>query len=559
MTTTRNGHLAQTYLWELFKDFYREHPNLVLTNLAFLFLYPVQDIVLPHFYGRIMDKLSQGEVSKVRSEVVVVVTLLILSQMLFMASDYHNAKLIPMMESYVRGRLIENILDRHEMQHEDLQVGEIITKVIKIPSIIVLWFDRFKSYVMPYMLVYVLASVYFLMVDIQLTLGFVIIIILLVSTILKSPFDCSQVSSSKDKAFNEIHRQIDDILSNLFSVYGSGQKKQELQRLQSFAQKYAVQYEATTKCALRHMFVMNPCLSAFIVFFVWRCGQLISSNRMKTSTFITVFIIFLYILNSIIILNDQIREIIFEWGMIEASADMLFAPATLTLSTTPKTTVIPHTSGIGLWHVSFAYPGSNKQILKDVTLHIAHGEKVCFVGDIGSGKSTIIKLLLKYHLPTNGQLYIDGVTYNDIPVSTLRKRIGYVPQQPILFNRTLMENILYGNDSYTTTDVVVWLHMFGLYDEFHRIGFDTIIGKNGSKLSGGQRQLVWCLRIMLYNPEILILDEPTASIDEKAKHVLQYMLDTIMQGKTVIMVTHDPFLEKYATRLIRLENNGIIS
>jgi len=156
-------------------------------------------------------------------------------------------------------------------------------------------------------------------------------------------------------------------------------------------------------------------------------------------------------------------------------------------------------------------------------------------------------------------MYLDGVPYAHIQAIDLRRRVGYVPQTPILFNRSIIDNILYGNVRYTRNDVENIMKFFGVYDEFANTehGLDTNIGKNGSRLSGGQRQLIWCMRVLLYDPDILILDEPTASIDEKTKRVLHSMLNIIMQNKTVIMVTHDPFLEGIASRIVTIKQGRV--
>lgn len=546
------------HLWEMFAGFFKSHKLTVLTNISFLFLYPVQDILLPHFYGRVMNNITKGR--DVVSDLTIIVSVLVFCQIMFMVSDYHNAKLIPLMETHVRSYILENILDRYETQHEELQVGEIITKIIKIPSVIVTWFDRFKNYIMPYIIVYMFAFAYFIYVDMQLALSFVITITTLVVLLLSSPDRCGIVSTRRDRSFNEIHTQIDDILNNLFSIYGGGQKHNEIDRLRVFTSEYAKNYETTMKCALKHMAVMHPFVIGFIVFFVWRCHSLIHSKHMSVSTFISVFIIFLYILNSITIMNDHLRDIIFEWGMIEASTDILFkeTPDAEQVGQRCINPYIP-SDGLVLHGVNFAYPGSEHMTLNDITLHIPHGQRVCFVGDIGSGKSTIIKLLMKYHIPTSGCMYLDGIPYSEISTVSLRRTIGYVPQTPILFNRSVIENITYGNIKYTRQDVITIMNDFGVYEEFARLenGIDTMIGKNGSKISGGQRQLIWCMRVILYDPEILILDEPTASIDEKIKVLLHNMLNIIMRNKTVIMVTHDPFLENIATRIITISKGRV--
>lgn len=547
----------------MFYGFYEKHKVLVITNILFLFLYPFQDILLPHYYGKIMDKVSAGE--DFTHVIILVIILLVFCQIMFMFADYHDSKLIPVMESYIRSYIMQHIIQRYETEHEELEIGEIITKLIKIPSIIVRWFDRVKNYILPYILVYVIAICYFMTIDWLLAVSLLIMLLLLTLNIFVSPKDCATVSMNRDRSFNEIHKQIDDILTNLFSIYGGGQELQEIERLSTYARQYTHHYENTMKCALKHMAMMNPVIIAFIVFFIWRCKQLIISKQMVISQFVTVFIIFLYIINSILVLNDQLRDIIFEWGMIDASTDILFAHPKVFLKQGyhnmrhTESYVIP-VQGIGLHDVSFTYPQHSVKILEHFSLHIRPNETVCLVGDIGSGKSTVIKLLLKYHTPTAGHLYWNGTDYNNIPVKQLRKQIGYVPQNPILFNRSIIDNVMYGNTQYTREQVEFIMKQFNVYDEFARLdkGLDTIIGKNGSKLSGGQRQLVWCLRVLLYNPDVLILDEPTAAIDDTVKHKLHSMLRVIMKEKTVIMVTHDPYLESIATRVVTMSKGKII-
>ena len=550
------------YMWKMFVGFFKENKWIVIFNLLFLFLYPLNDIVLPHFYGKVMDNITNNQ--DFTSYLIVVVILLVLLQIMFMVADYHNSKLIPLMETYVRTYVMKHILSRYETEHEELEVGEIITKIIKIPSIIVIWFDRFKSYILPYLLVYLFAIVYFFVIDWQLAASLLITVMLLVLILVYSPRECANISMARDRSFNEIHKQIDDILNNLFSVYGGGQKEAEINRLQDLANVYAKYYEKTTSCAVNHMVYMNPVVLIFIMFFAWRCKIMVDSKEMASSTFISVFIIFIYILNSVVILNDQLRDIIFEWGMIDASTDILFSQANQwRRSPQPLNSPYPliPSSGIGMHNVTFSYPGHRRLILQNFSLHIKPGERLCLVGDIGSGKSTIIKLLLRYHEPDAGVVYWNGTPYSDFKVETLRKHIGYVPQQPVLFNRSVIDNILYGNTTANRSYVETIMKYFGIFDEFNSLekGLDTVIGKNGSKLSGGQRQLIWCLRVMLYDPQVLVLDEPTASVDQKTKEILQSMLNVIMRNKTIVMVTHDPFLVSNATRVVTLSGGLIIS
>lgn len=546
--------------------FIKEHPWLISSNMLFLFLYPVQDIVLPHFYGKIMDSVSKGQ--SIKDYLVTVITLLVVTQVLSLVADYHNAKLVPVMETWMRKQLLERMLEKYEAENNEIEIGQVIAKMSKLPTTIVQWLDKFKNFILPYILVYTCAIVYFFFVDKQICLAFMLTIVTSVSILVRSPFACSSESTDRDIQFHEICKHIDDMLSNLFAIYGGGQQEEELNKLEEIADVYRSHFRSTMTCAVRQMSMMTPVIVGFIIFFVVRSQTLVTTKQMEPSTFVSIFIIFLYILHSLNTLNDQLRELIFDWGSIESSTILLFGESNLnnvkkTQKNHDKVPISspPQSEGLGLLNVSFKYPNTQRLILNNVSLHINEGERVCLIGDIGSGKSTILKLLLHYQRPSSGVVYLNGITYQKIKIKTLRSFVGYVPQQSILFNRTLIENILYANKHHTRKDVENAIKYFGLEPEFARFdkGLDTVVGKNGSKLSGGQRQLVWCLRVVLQNPQIIVLDEPTASVDDKTKEAMHKMLDTVMKNKTVIMVTHDSFLEGIATRKIKLENGSIVA
>lgn len=544
--------MSAIHLMDIILNFFKANPSLVIMNLIFLLLIPIQDVVLPHFYGKIMEAIRVNK--GMFQQFTYVAILLVSLQILFLISDYHDSKLLPFLQSYIRDKIVKRILENYESNHVELELGDIITKIVKLPIVVTLWFERIKNYIIPYCLVFILASIYFIINDIYLGLGLVIIVILFIAILIFSPIKCSNISYKKDTCFNTIHENIDDIFRNLYSIYGANQIDNELNRLQNYTYKYNKLYENTINCVLSLKIWITPLIVLYMFFFLHRTYTLINNHNMSPSVFVPLFIILLYILNSMVIINDQLRDIIIEWGVIEASSDIIKPQKIQRI----PSTYIPYSNGIGLRNVSFRYDGTLNPILKNINLHISNGQKICIIGDIGSGKSTLIKLLMKYNIPTEGTIYINGKDYNDIHLVELRKTIGYVPQQPILFNRSLLENILYGNDDYTINDVNNLLNKYNITDfnKFEK-GLDTIIGKNGSKLSGGQRQLVWCLRVLLSKPSILILDEPTASIDEKTKNILRNMLHEIMYNKTVIMITHDPYLIKVANRVITI-NNGMI-
>jgi ABC-type multidrug transport system fused ATPase/permease subunit len=181
-------------------------------------------------------------------------------------------------------------------------------------------------------------------------------------------------------------------------------------------------------------------------------------------------------------------------------------------------------------------------VLENINLTIKKGEKVAFVGHIGSGKTTMIKLILGFQPIVMGDIIIGDVNINNIPNKTLRREIFYIPQKPKLFNRTLYENIVYGlKKPPSGEDIIRLLKDLEMDDiaEIFNEKMNLSVGVDGNFISGGQRQMVWLLRSFYRQSRILIMDEPTASLDQKNKDLLIKIIKKISIGKTVIIVSHD--------------------
>ncbi|HAS43539.1 MAG TPA: multidrug ABC transporter ATP-binding protein [Microscillaceae bacterium] len=192
-------------------------------------------------------------------------------------------------------------------------------------------------------------------------------------------------------------------------------------------------------------------------------------------------------------------------------------------------------------NVHFSYPTRNDvQVLQDINFKVKAGQKVALVGYSGGGKSTIIQLLFRYYDVDQGSLTIDGKPIDSYNISALRKHIGIVPQEVILFGGTIKENILYGSPEATDEQVRkaaeqanAWSFIEGFPDKL-----DTIVGERGVKLSGGQRQRIAIARAILKNPEILILDEATSSLDADSEKLVQEALNDLMRDRTTIIIAH---------------------
>jgi len=190
-------------------------------------------------------------------------------------------------------------------------------------------------------------------------------------------------------------------------------------------------------------------------------------------------------------------------------------------------------------NVSFKYE-KGETILKDFNLKIKKGMNVALVGETGSGKSTIINLISRFYEPTTGIIKIDGIDYKARSISWLHANLGYVLQNPFLFNGTIMENIRYGKLDATEEEILEISKEVGVDDfvQTFDIKYNTIVGEGGSKLSVGQRQLICFARALISNPKILILDEATSSIDTKTELSIQKIIEKITKDRTCLMVAH---------------------
>jgi len=208
-------------------------------------------------------------------------------------------------------------------------------------------------------------------------------------------------------------------------------------------------------------------------------------------------------------------------------------------------------------NVSFGF--TEQGVLRDFSLTIAPGEKVALVGHSGAGKSTITKLLLRLYDVDAGSIEIDGQNIADVTQESLRGAIAFVPQEPILFHRTLMDNIRYGRHAATDEEVVEAAKKARCHDFISSLpaGYDTYVGERGVKLSGGERQRVAIARAILKNAPILILDEATSSLDSESESLIQEALKVLMKGKTVMVIAHRLSTIMHMDRIVVIEQGKI--
>ena len=225
-----------------------------------------------------------------------------------------------------------------------------------------------------------------------------------------------------------------------------------------------------------------------------------------------------------------------------------------------KGNVLPEIKGkIRFSNVSFSFDRS-KKVLKHINLTIEPGDIVGIVGTTGSGKSTLINLLLRYYDNYQGRIYVDDVDIRKIDIKYFRSQIGYVQQEPQMFHDTIYNNIAYGDRDYTVDEVMRAADIANAHEFIIRQpdGYDSVLGERGVGLSGGERQRLSIARAVLKNPSILVFDEATASVDSETEHYIQEAIENLISGRTTIMIAHRLSTLSKANKIVVVDNGEII-
>lgn len=369
----------------------------------------------------------------------------------------------------------------------------------------------------------------------------------------------AKLTKKEAKASNKLNGQLADVISNVLAVKSSGAESTE----QKFFTKTVSSWRNSSLDVMRGFLKISTVYSSIsMTMKVSAAAFAVYAAQNNLISVAAVYLIITYtssVTRELWNMNGIMRNYNRIIGNANDMVEILQTPTTLIDKSNSKLEV---TSGeISMDKITFTHDeGQGDTLFHDFSLDIKPGEKIGLVGASGSGKTTLTKLLLRFADIDSGKITIDGQDISEVTQASLRAKIAYVPQEPLLFHRSVRENIAYGRPDATDAEIEEAAKKAGAYDFIVGLkdGFDTMVGERGIKLSGGQRQRVAIARAILKDAPILVLDEATSALDSESEALIQKSLETLMENRTSIVIAHRLSTIAKLDRIIVLKDGKIV-
>ena len=493
-------------------------------------LYPFQNILLPDYYGKVINSFKEG--ANFMEMIKLLLFVFLISIILEDLVGIFQYLIVPDFSQFITTSMFSFILNHYEYDFENVKLGEIISKMTKMPSILFDYVDVFRIDVLKQAFIFIAAIFHYLSISKKILYVFLVYLVIhyvyFFVMCKQFYFYNERVNSFQDKSYEYLN----DTMQNMSTVYSLNQQQNEKDRFYKFSfSKYKEMFGASYLSYLRNYLLwalVNISMYIIINYLLYKSykDKKISSGALVSSFVITWSILSVYQ-----------KAIDSAWNISEVNGQLFNAQNFLNEISVQKDPKIGSQNFINgdivFSNVYHKYSNENDFVLENISLRVKKGEKVAFVGPIGCGKSTIVKLMMGYQPLLMGDISIGGVSVKDMSNEQIRQHVFYIPQKPKLFNRTIYDNIVYGMDKPPSKEVLT--DIMGAYGISFEL--DRIAGIEGNSLSGGQRQMIWLVRAILRPCSIVVMDEPTSALDPDNKKLINSIIRTF--DKTVIIVSHD--------------------
>ena len=529
-------------------DFLKQNIWWVITTIVILFITnPLEMIVLSNLFSNFTNAINTLDYNASISALWKIAGLYILIDAMYMVSSYYDKISYPKMEKFIRFKLIDAIFKNIEVNYEDENISNIILKLLMIPNIVVSSTQSFIFMIVTFCIT--VFAILFYITYLNAEIGGIMILLFGIFIIIYYYVLIKIKDKSEERAKEEkiLMTHIDDVLSNSLSVISCKKIQEEKEYLESKHSIYDEKNEEQIWFSSKGSYLFAFFITAILVLYIYVILRFYKAKKITSDTTIKLVVIVLFFIRFLKTSVSRTVHVVIGYGRLAESEEIIQSILNNTAPNGNKSGM-PINGEIEFKNVSFKYSKNNggnndkqsAKSLEDVSFKIKPLDRVAIIGTNGSGKSTIIKLLMGYYHSSSGQILHNGVNVLDINREYLRSNIACINQKVVLFNRSIIDNICYGNNipKEKVKQILKNLHVMRVFKN-HSEGLETLAGLHGSALSGGQKQIIYLLRCYLSNKPIIIMDEPTAAVDSTHKKYIMRMIDEMAKKSTLIVVTHD--------------------
>lgn len=396
----------------------------------------------------------------------------------------------------------------------------------------------------------------------DIVIGWVIFVFLGV-TVVYSIFASRQINLLSQKEADigsTVRGRMVDVIGNILVVKQSNAYESELAQMTEVLDEHRKAYRRTWWCADMIIFFSNVIVITMMTSVMFLALHLWHEGSISVGIVVTLVSMQLMFYGDLEFLGMTINRFMENYGQFAEGIKEVFVPHGI-VDVADAAPIVITKGMIDFANVTFHYEDDEEQaVFTDLSLHISEGQKVGLVGESGAGKSTFVKLLLRFVEPESGSIRIDGCDIAAMRQDDVRGAIAYVPQDAFLFHRSLKENITYSNPDASYEDMIVAAERAHAREFIEKMPdkYETLVGERGVKLSGGQKQRVMIARAMLKKSPILVLDEATSALDSQSERYIQDALEDLMKDRTTIVIAHRLSTLKKMDRIIVFEHGRIM-
>jgi len=530
---------------KLFDNFYKKNKGIIIADgLVTLIIYCLEIIVLSYISGMVFVYIDKKSLDQFFIYLTIFIIVFCIVIVLYWVNEYIDSIIVPELNQCTRQGIFALTNDK-KIGINTTERGELITKLTQIPYKTVMGYTNLIAYIIPFILTLLLFSGYMFYIHSIIGIFSLIVLTLFIGVYIYYYIEITKVSYARYVYDLEQSNQFEDLLANFENISLHNTFNFEKERL---TLKETVIYDAL-QIELRKISILKLCSNLYLGIYIFIaiiiCSYLVIQNKIPIYKLIILTTASILLLKSFETLVRRCSDTIMEFGPIARDKFVDKFDKDKIHQGTLQNIFKNYTINIENLHY--------KQVLKGVNMEISYKDQILITGEVGTGKSTLLKLLCGYFYPTQGNIKYDSVEIQKIDISYLRQHVTMMHQQSVLFKRSVLDNIFYGSNIPKEKQLKE-LEKMSIYSRVQKF----INLPDAKVLSGGQKQIVLLLRCLFRNCKILLLDEPTANMDAATKKIILEILVLIVNKCTVICVSHDSTIYSFFKKHYILRDGKLV-